>query len=61
MKKNYIVTYRHPSVFYTSRHYGRMADRNLGFKVFNTEEAANAFAAEAKAHNATDISISIHD
>ena len=59
--KNYIVSYSHPSVFYKSRHYGRMANRNLGIKVFNTKEKAEAFAAEASLHNATNIKISIHE
>ena len=57
----FIVSYSHPSVFYKSRHYGRMANRNLGVKVFNTKEAAQAFAAEAAEHNATDIIIRTHD
>jgi hypothetical protein len=56
----FIVSYSHPSVFYKSRHYGRNADRTKGIKVFNTKESAQAFAAEAAAHNATNIQISIH-
>lgn len=56
----FIVSYNHPSVFYTSNHYGRNANRNLGIKVFNTLESAQAFAAKAAAHNATDIQIRTH-
>ena len=57
----FIVSYSHPSVFYKSRHYGRNADRNLGIKVFDSESAAQAFVREAKAHNATNIQIRIHN
>jgi hypothetical protein len=56
----FIVSYSHPSVFYTSNHYGRNADRTRGIKVFNTKEAAEAFAAEAINHNATDVIIREH-
>ena len=56
----FIVSYRHPSVFYKSRYYGRNANRTLGIKVFNTKSEAEAFAAEAAAHNATDIIIREH-
>lgn len=58
--KQFIVSYTHPSVFYKSRYYGRMANRNLGIKVFNTKEKAEAFAAEAALHNATNIQIKTH-
>lgn len=57
---NYIVSFNHPSVFYKSRHYGRKADRTRGIKIFSTKEKAEAFAAEAAAHHATNIQISIH-
>ena len=57
----FIVSYSHPSVFYKSRHYGRNADRTRGIKVFTSESAAQAFAVEAKAHHATNITISAHN
>lgn len=58
--KNYIVSYTHPSVFYKSRHYGQNANRNLGIRVFNSESEAKQFAAEAIAHNATNVQIRTH-
>ena len=60
LHQNYIVSFRHPSNFYRTSYYPRTADRTLGIRVFNNEADAQAFANEAEAHNATDITISMH-
>jgi hypothetical protein len=57
----FIVSYTHPSIFYKSRHYGRNADRTLGIRVFGNEADAQAFAAEAAEHGATNIKIRTHN
>ena len=59
-KTKYVVSYRHPSNFYRTSHYPRTADRLLGMRVFNNEADALEFVAEAEAHGATNIKISMH-
>lgn len=59
-KTKFIVSYRHPSNFYHTSFYPRTADRFRAIKVFNSKDAALEFIAEAEAHNATDITISMH-
>lgn len=56
----FIVSFRHPSNFYRTSYYPRTADRFLAMKVFDSKDAALEFMAEAEAHGATDIKISIH-
>ncbi len=59
-KTKFIVSYKHPSNFYNTSYYPRTADRFRAIKVFNNENDALAFVAEAEAHNATDIKMSMH-
>lgn len=56
----FLVSYRHPSNFYKTSHYPKNADRTLAMRVFNNEEDAEKFVANAAAAGATDITIDTH-